>query len=90
MTLISYQSSGGDKGRCDARCYNAKHDPCNCICRGANHGKGLTVAAENTVRYFDRWVQKYRDANPDVVLEVSTNWSELRPHLTGNLFQEEM
>ena len=29
---------------CDASCYNAKYDKCDCICLGVNHGKGLASA----------------------------------------------
>lgn len=36
MTVL--MSSG--KRRCDATCYDAKHDDCDCICGGANHRKG--------------------------------------------------
>jgi len=27
------------KRQCNARCYNAKHPKCRCICGGENHGK---------------------------------------------------
>jgi hypothetical protein len=30
-TLISYQSSGSDQGRCDAKCYDAADPDCTCI-----------------------------------------------------------
>lgn len=35
-TLISYQSPGGEQGRCDAKCYNAWGPECHCICQGGN------------------------------------------------------
>lgn len=48
-TLISVNGSGGLMiGRCDARCYDAKSEPCRCICGGKNHGVGLHAAVENT------------------------------------------
>jgi len=47
-TLISWQDGGGSKGRCDARCHNAKRQKCECICGGRNHGVGLKQAAKNT------------------------------------------
>ena len=34
--------------RCDARCYNAKHGKCRCICGGENHGKGLRQVIEQS------------------------------------------
>jgi hypothetical protein len=40
VTLISYQSSGGDQGRCDAKCYDAREPDCDCICGG-----GITARA---------------------------------------------
>ena len=35
---------------CDARCYDARHATCTCVCGGINHGRGLTRAAENSRR----------------------------------------
>ncbi len=52
-TLIAVYDSDGCRGRCDARCYNAKRPKCTCICRGMNHGKGLAAAQENTRRHAD-------------------------------------
>lgn len=28
------------KAKCDARCWNSKTKHCECVCQGANHGKG--------------------------------------------------
>ena len=48
-TLIAvYDSSGHLVGRCDAKCYNAEHPQCDCICGGRNHGVGLNRALDNT------------------------------------------
>jgi len=57
-TLISYQSSGGQQGRCDAKCYNARHPRCVCICGGRNHGVGLRQAAINTAQEAMEWIEK--------------------------------
>lgn len=47
-TVIAVYNSGGCVGRCDAKCHNAMSGkPCNCICGGKNHGKGLHKAIEN-------------------------------------------
>ena len=46
-TLISFSSSSGAQSRCDARCYEARHKNCACICGGRNHGAGLDQAIEN-------------------------------------------
>jgi len=37
-TLVSWGTSGGQKGRCDARCHNAKGARCTCCCGGHYHG----------------------------------------------------
>jgi len=47
-TLISAGNSEGTYGRCDAKCYNATHAHCHCICGGMNHGKGEQNARELT------------------------------------------
>lgn len=47
-TLIAVYNSEGCVGRCDARCYEARHPHCDCICGGANHGAGINKATENT------------------------------------------
>jgi hypothetical protein len=45
--IIARKADGRLTGRCDARCYNAKHPRCTCICGGANHGVGRKQATEN-------------------------------------------
>jgi hypothetical protein len=85
-TLISYSSGGGDKGRCDGKCYNARHPKCDCICGGANHGVGINVAVQNTLRLADKWVEKYNAEHPGAKIEVRQNWDKLRQHLSGDLF----
>lgn len=48
MTLIEVRSLDGTLiGRCDARCYNAKHQECTCVCGGRNHGGSMRQAAAN-------------------------------------------
>ncbi len=39
-TLISWTTNEGEKGRCDARCHNAKGENCKCCCCGHYHGAG--------------------------------------------------
>lgn len=71
-TMIAvYKGDGRCVGRCDAKCYDARHNDCHCICGGKNHGKGVEAAGVN-VR---AWVQnalredgEYGD-NPLVVTE---------------------
>lgn len=57
-------------GRCDAKCYNSKHDNCDCICGGKNHRKGLDQAVENTRENADDWLQEYAKAKG-----LGTNYS---------------
>jgi hypothetical protein len=59
MTLIAVYTSEGCSGRCDAKCYTATEPACDCICRGANHGRGLAQAIDNTRQMAEAWVEKY-------------------------------
>jgi hypothetical protein len=65
-TLISYQSSGGDQGRCDAKCYDAAEPECTCICGGRNHGAGKEQALENTRELAESWIEHARANGQDV------------------------
>ena len=59
MTLITVGNSDGIVGRCDAKCYNAHHPDCDCICGGKNHGAGLQQAMDNTRALAESWVDAY-------------------------------
>jgi hypothetical protein len=65
-TLISYQPSGGDQGRCDAKCYNAAEPECDCICGGRNHGAGEQQAIDNTRELAQSWIDRARASGQDV------------------------
>ena len=65
-TLISFQSSGGDQGRCDAKCYDATEPECTCICGGRNHGAGKQQAIENTRDLAQSWIDRTRANGQDV------------------------
>ena len=65
-TLISYQSSGGDQGRCDAKCYEAHEDECDCICGGRNHGAGKEQALDNTRERAGSWLEHARANGQDI------------------------
>jgi hypothetical protein len=58
-TLMSYHSSGGDEGRCDAKCYSADNPGCDCICGGANHGVGYETALAQTVALAHEMIADY-------------------------------
>ena len=65
-TLISYSSSGGDQGRCDAKCYLATEPDCTCICGGRNHGVGREQATENTRELAGAWIERARAGGQDI------------------------
>ena len=46
-TVLAVYNSEGCVGRCDANCHDAMSPTCDCICGGANHGKGLQQAIQN-------------------------------------------
>ena len=46
--MIGVYNSDGCVGRCDAKCYDAAHEDCTCICGGMNHGAGIEQAQDNT------------------------------------------
>lgn len=58
-TLIAGYNSDGCSGRCDAKCYDAIHPACDCICGGANHGVGQRQALENTRDLAQAWIDEY-------------------------------
>ena len=47
-TLITQKKSDGSGSRCDAKCHDAEHEKCTCICGGRNHGVGFKQAVQNT------------------------------------------
>ena len=57
MTLISCGHSEGER-RCDARCDDADGGHCDCVCGGANHGKGLAQALTNTQQLAEEVLEK--------------------------------
>jgi len=65
-TLIAVYSGTDDKGhpicvgRCDAKCYEAQHHHCECICGGLNHGAGLSRAIDQTRELAETWIEDYK------------------------------
>jgi len=49
MTVLKLKHMGRTM-TCDKRCYCAEGDKCQCLCGGANHGKGEDAAVENSVK----------------------------------------
>jgi hypothetical protein len=61
VTALLLMRLGGDVvGRCDAACYDAKHDPCVCVCASTNHGVGLEQAMVNTREMAKEWAARAR------------------------------
>ena len=58
-TLIAVYDNDACKGRCDARCYEAREPHCDCVCGGRNHGAGLERAVENTRELANGWIETY-------------------------------
>ena len=65
-TLIAVYNSGGCVGRCDARCYDAAGEPCDCICGGRNHSAGKQQAIDNTRELAESWLERARAAGQDI------------------------
>lgn len=77
MTLVSVGNSEGIVGRCDAKCYNAKHPNCDCICGGKNHGAGLQQALANTSEQVESWVKRYAQEKGLTDYQVITSSNQL-------------
>lgn len=59
MVLMEVKNSSGVVNRCDAKCYNAEHPDCDCICGGRNHGAGLQKALGNTMEHARQMIEEY-------------------------------
>ena len=60
-TLIEHRRGDGSlAGRCDAKCYNAEHPKCECICGGMNHGIGKSDAMKKTDAHYDELAERYK------------------------------
>jgi hypothetical protein len=54
-SLIAIYRGGKCISRCDARCYEAEDDVCDCqACGGINHGVGLRRASDNSVELLSQ------------------------------------
>lgn len=80
-TLIAVYNSEGCVGRCDGRCYDAKHEKCTCICGGKNHGKGKAQAVANTQELAESWVERAAEKSGSGLQTTITNEA-----LQGSLF----
>jgi hypothetical protein len=65
-TLIAVYNSEGCQGRCDAKCYEAHEEECDCICGGRNHGAGKEQALDNTRELAESWLEQARANGQDI------------------------
>ena len=65
-TLIAVYTSEGCVGRCDAKCYDAAEEECDCICQGRNHGAGKQQAVDNTRELAESWLEHARANGQDI------------------------
>jgi hypothetical protein len=67
-TVLSYQNSSGESGRCDAKCHKAKPgSPCSCICQGMNHAAGSKAALANARAMASDWIRAWTKEHPDTI-----------------------
>jgi hypothetical protein len=57
-TLVAVYNSEGCQGRCDAKCYEATEEECDCICGGRNDGAGKEQALDNTRELAESWLEQ--------------------------------
>lgn len=69
-TLIAVYNGERCVGRCDAKCYNAKHTKCTCVCGGRNHGVGLKEAVDNTQDMAKELLERYAEDNKKVEIQA--------------------
>ena len=67
LVIAAYDKDGKCLKRCDARCYDAQHDDCECICGGHNHGKGHRKALANSTKYGEDWIFAYQGETSEAV-----------------------
>ena len=82
VTLISWSTSGGEQGRCDAKCYEAIGPECDCICGGRNHGAGQEKAIENTRELADDMLNEFT-LNHTQSIRANVNQDILQLSLPG-------
>jgi hypothetical protein len=80
-TVMTWKTSGGSKGRCDAKCHNAKHDKCHCMCGGKYHGAnnrpgGVEQAVKDTWDFEIKYVEDQAKAEG-----IALNTSRLKKML---------
>jgi hypothetical protein len=62
---MSTGNSSGQTGRCDAKCYDAQGQKCDCCCGGRNHGVGRIEALQNTADYAQEMMKEWKGLHPE-------------------------
>ena len=77
-TIMSLGDSSGTRGRCDARCHQAIHPQCVCMCGGRYHGAAHRAGGvEQAVR--DTWEEAIQEAEQKAKAEgMELDTSRLR------------
>lgn len=77
-TIMTWETSGGKKGRCDGRCHKAIHPKCACICGGRYHGSAHRPGGvEQAVK--DTWEEAIQEAEAKAKAEgMKLDTSRLR------------
>ena len=50
VTIMTWETSDGVKGRCDDKCHSAIHPKCDCMCGGCFHGSARDGTLDAKVR----------------------------------------
>jgi len=50
VTTIMTQTNSERSWRCDAKCHNATHEKCTCICGGRYHGAARNGSLETLIK----------------------------------------
>ena len=85
---MSWRTSGGKKGSCNANCHNAKHPECRCACGGKMHGAANRPGGvEQAVRdYWDDVIDEAEKKAKEEGLELETErWAKNRQRILGEL-----
>jgi len=64
-TYMTWETSGGKKGRCDPKCHNAKKPKCRCMCGGIMHGQAVGKTEQG-------WQQYKQEKNTSVLINLTT------------------
>lgn len=86
-TLIAVYNSDGCVGRCDAKCYNAVGDKCDCICQGKNHGVGFEKAFEQTQEEAE-YIEKAREKGLGASWALHVETLQVKPQIQMELFDD--